>query len=375
MGSHVSLLGRLPGDPRQVNDSQSYKATPSTPSNPLPPQQHPPPPATSRFHIFTKNARLNSAHKVATLLGELEHLTWDVLLLSEARTQTSVCELVGDHRLYTCLKDARGSGTGILIHSKHVGNIRQHHFVSDRVIAVDIRMRHRTIRFIAAYAPHAGYKIEDLQSFYDSLCFITSDARAKGYISILGGDFNTQLDVGLRGSLLNEYANAYDLSIANSAGSGYTSDSWTFCSSVGVKRRLDYIMASSGLQVVSCSPSNSIDMNSDHRAVHASFILESFRRNARRKRRRVQRGWKPILDNHGTPQAYHNDLHTQLCAHTPATLQSLEKLALTAAVASTPSKPTDTFIQPWQQPAVQELLQKTSRQQQQSREKRGSKTT
>ena len=182
-------------------------------------------------------------------------------------------------------------------------------------------MGHRIIRFVAAYAPHAGYSDNDLQCFYDSLCYIASDARSKGHLCIVGGDFNTQLDIGMRGSLLSEFASAYELDVCNSEGTGTTEASWTFCSYTGIKRRLDCILASSRLHASSCAPTQQIHMNSDHRAVRAAFEVRISRRRRRAKKLRIQRGWKPTFDDQGNPQAYHSSLNQHLQIHTPATLQ------------------------------------------------------
>ena len=168
-----------------VNDSFSHSH--STPPHNTPPSQSDPTtndtatPQHNRpipFHVYAKNCRVNTNGKITTLLGELDTLHWDILLISEARAKTAVSELAGGHQLYTCLQNAAGSGTAILLHAKHSLKVRKHHFISDRVIAVDAQLGHRTTRFIAAYAPHAGYSNDDLQSFYDSLCYLASDARA-----------------------------------------------------------------------------------------------------------------------------------------------------------------------------------------------------
>ena len=244
------------------------------------------------FYVFTKNARLNKDIKVACLLGELESVSWDVILFSEARAKSSVCEVAGGHRLITCLKEAAGSGTGILVHARLVGNILAQHLVSDRVIAVDIKTSTRTVRCIAVYAPHAGarYTAEDLQAFYDQLSYIVSDGHVRGYKTIIGGDFNTQFGVGPRGAALAEFADAYHLRATNSSGNGCSDESWTFCSYLGVKRRLDYILVSDDTLVVEAGPSGYIDLGSDHRAVRAHLQLK---RRIRRTRSKQQRGWKP----------------------------------------------------------------------------------
>ena len=52
-------------------------------------------------------------------------------------------------------------------------------------------------------------------------------------------------------------------------------DTWTFCSSMGIKRRIDFIASSRSLSLSSSSATNLLDLGSDHRAVLATFLIES----------------------------------------------------------------------------------------------------
>ena len=58
-------------------------------------------------------------------------------------------------------------------------------------------------------------------------------------IVIVGGDFNTSIDVGARGDLLADVANHFGLVIANSSGNGWDDDQWTFKSWSGTLRRIN----------------------------------------------------------------------------------------------------------------------------------------
>ena len=117
--------------------------------------------------MYCKNCRFNSSVRLTELLVEVEHLHWDVVLFSEARTDTKQIDFEEGHRLYTYIGDHFAAGVGILVHQRHVSNIVRHLPVSDRLLEVDIRIGNRIFAFIAVYMPHAGYHVDILNSTYD----------------------------------------------------------------------------------------------------------------------------------------------------------------------------------------------------------------
>ncbi|CAE7372347.1 unnamed protein product, partial [Symbiodinium sp. CCMP2456] len=94
-------------------------------------------------------------------------------------------------------------------------------------------------RFISVYMPHAGYPHGELSMVYDQLDWILADAQNMNYASVLGGDFNTQWNVGVRGDMIREFSYMFGLSLANPA---HMPESWTFRSSAGIKRQIDFIL-------------------------------------------------------------------------------------------------------------------------------------
>ena len=96
---------------------------------------------------------------------------------------------------------------------------------------------------ISVYVPHCGYSAEHLEQTYDQLRYITSKARRSNKKIIGGRDFNTQFGIGIRGLLLDQFAEEFGLNVTNASGLETNVD-WTFRSSVGVCRRLDFIFAS-----------------------------------------------------------------------------------------------------------------------------------
>ena len=141
-------------DNQHLTNHDTTTPTTKTPQTTTPPQP---------FHVYAKNARINKPSKIAELLGELELVNWDIVLLSEARARSGISFLEGGHKLFTCLKDRISAGVGLLVHKQHVEHIVAHNLLSDRVLSVDIRSRHGIIRYIAVYMPHAGYSDEELQ--------------------------------------------------------------------------------------------------------------------------------------------------------------------------------------------------------------------
>ena len=89
------------------------------------------------------------------------------------------------------------------------------HSLNDRVMFVDLAFVNVVYRMISVYMPHAGYPHADLCDVYDQLRFILLEAQQLGYKSVVGGDFNTQQHVGIRGEMLADLLDQFCLHIAN----------------------------------------------------------------------------------------------------------------------------------------------------------------
>ena len=64
-----------------------------------------------------------------------------------------------------------------------------------------------------------------------------------------------------------------------------TSDHWTFESSMGERRQIDFILSSARIPIIAVEATRAIDMGSDHRAVKCVFeIGVPIIRKKRRKR-------------------------------------------------------------------------------------------
>ena len=144
--------------------------------------------------------------------------------------------------------------------------------ISGRVLALDFVLYGKRVRSIAVYVPHCGYSVQDLEQTYEQLRYAISDARRLHRAVIIGGDFNTVLSIGFRGILIKQLSEEFGLRITNGTIPESAND-WTFCSSMGITRRLDYIFASHSFFVHQVGPCDILDLGSDHRVVRVVLII------------------------------------------------------------------------------------------------------
>ena len=95
------------------------------------------------------------------------------------------------------------------------------------------------------------------------------EAQDQGVHIAIAGDFNLCKSVGDRGRVMNEFCQQFNLTISDE---GKTFDtSWSFRSSLGNVRSIDYIIFSAGLSLIDGYASREVDLGSDHRCLKASF--------------------------------------------------------------------------------------------------------
>ena len=167
------------------------------------------------------------------------------------------------------------AGVAILINCRHARNIKYSHAPSSRICFVDMMMEAGVTRFVATYTPHMGYSNHDLYRYYDQLItWVLDDARRQSRTIVVGGDFNTQLNVGLRGDCLADMARGFHLQITNDdTHHDPNKETWTFCSSMGVRRRIDFILCSMSFSLQQSFAADDVDLGSDHRAVYCLLDL------------------------------------------------------------------------------------------------------
>ena len=162
-------------------------------------------------------------------------------------------------------------------------------------MAVDFKVGQKTIRVIVVYLPHAGYNWKYFMVMISDIEGLVMEAIEKHSSLLIVGDFNLTLNRGDRGNIMDEFCSAFSLNIANGGTLEDASDTWTWRSSFGNLRRIDYILHSRVLRSFDASANRELDLGSDHRCVSAS--IEYVRSTeACKTRKRSFKGWKPIRD-------------------------------------------------------------------------------
>jgi hypothetical protein len=132
--------------------------------------------------------------RIQWLLKEVGDLSWDLIVLTETWRAERV-EVWRTEHGHTWLGSGgcdRQRGIGFLLHS------RWHHLrfkpVSERVGVLDVRLCKRTIlRVIGVYMPHSAQPDEDVEAVYSTLDDQCGEAKKKGYLKMLTGDFNAEV--------------------------------------------------------------------------------------------------------------------------------------------------------------------------------------
>ena len=110
---------------------------------------------------------------------------------------------------------------------------------------------------------------------------------------IVGGDFNTVVNLCPRGDLLNDLMAMFDLQIADCEEFVGDEYQWIFCSPGGINhRRIDFVLHGASMITNASAPSDFFDLGSDHRAVSAnlSIRLSALSMSVKRKRKRQVKG-------------------------------------------------------------------------------------
>ena len=234
--------------------------------------------ASHNVHVYTKNARLHNDERLAEVLAEVSSMQWDVIIFSETRSSHDIIALddgVQSHICFGIGTKTIAAGVAILMHARHKKWAKRNVVLSERVLYVDVQIGKNKIRIIAAYAPHAGYSEQDFVIFFSNSYIVHCMVRTEMVVCvILGGDLNLQIDVGKRGEQFASLCSGFGLLITNDDDHhAPLEDTLTFCSSMGMKRRIDFIASSRSLCLLGSSATNLLDLGSDHRAVRATYFI------------------------------------------------------------------------------------------------------
>ena len=124
------------------------------------------------WRVFAQNARINTDERLVQLIREFSLVKWDIVCFSETRCRSQDIFIDDGHRLiYSNSDEARSAASGvrILIHRRRIKAIKQRICVTDRVMAIDLKISHNIIRIIAVYLLHAGYESNCFQSTFDDV--------------------------------------------------------------------------------------------------------------------------------------------------------------------------------------------------------------
>ena len=283
---------------------------------------------------------------MSLLLSGLQDIIWDVILFSETRTATGTYIFDNGAKLITSRGEQTADGVAILVHKDLLSSVVRVRKFGGRLIFVDLRMQDYTVRMISIYCPHAGYSFDDLQRLYFTLTDILKRARQANYHVILGGDFNTVLNAGDRGALLNDITREFKLQVVNDPEKISFEDRWTFQSCLGTRRQIDYIFCSSKLAVKYGQSTCALDLGSDHRAVNSEIYC--IRNLTHRHTPKPRRGWRPS-------PIYKQSVGQDVQCSASSTLQELQAILVKNSEASV-EKEDVTLEKPWKSQVVRDLV-------------------
>ena len=127
-------------------------------------------------------------------------------------------------------------------------------------MAIDLIIGSSICRIIAVYLPYAGYPWEYFQSSMDIVSNLLAEAVSKNFKMMVAGDFNLSIGIGSRGELFQSLCDEFRLIVTNGDGDAELENKWTFRSSAGELRRIDYILISNSLQSCDIQCGRSIDL-------------------------------------------------------------------------------------------------------------------
>ena len=134
-------------------------------------------------------------------------------------------------------------------------------------------------------------------------------------------------------------------------------NSWTFLSSLGRERRIDYIMTDYTLHLIDARASNILNLNSDHRAVKASFevIPQENAQISHKSYHNSPRKWLPKFNENREPQEYHDCLNRYFALHEMQSLHDVEvAIQSCAQVCNTTENQTES--KPWLNSEIRHLI-------------------
>ena len=246
---------------------------------------------------------------------EIDLVEWDVVLVSETwREEVEEYDTLESKHIWFGSGGTRGKhGVGILVHKRWSNHVRGWRAINTRIGVLDIDVGPWKLSVFVVYMPHGGKSDICLEEVYSTISTLVKEARSAKRMTILGGDWNAEVEsaaweshatVGAfanpkgnaRGEWLHRWATSERLIIANTLFKKRWGCRWSHIQH-GRKRTIDYICMDRCLRhkMADAGASKQIDLGSDHRAVYARLKLEKVRvcRWKQPKRSKSKVGWKP----------------------------------------------------------------------------------
>ena len=238
------------------------------------------------INICTLNCRsLSTEDRLLELEEELQHITWDIVGLSEVRRKgEDFLDLKsGNMFYYQGTDNGRCSGVGFLVSKNIKNNVIKATSFSDRVAMLTIKLSKRyNAEIIQVYAPTSTYEDQVIEKFYEDIVKALSQTRRHN-LRIIMGDFNARIGtrhsneqvVGAfgkgirdeRGHRLIEFAECEKFYVMNSFFKKNPKKKWTWRSPNGGTSEIDYILTDKKYTVTDCAVINRFNSGSDHRLV------------------------------------------------------------------------------------------------------------
>jgi hypothetical protein len=251
--------------------------------------------------------------RIEWLLKELGDIRWDLIVFTETWRAERV-EVWRTEHGHTWLGSGgieRQRGIGFLLHSRW--NHLRFKPMSERVGVIDVRLCKGTVlRAIGVYMPHSAQPDEDVEGVYCILEEQCNEAKKKGYLKMLTGDFNAEVgtiqqydDAKIigpsslpnrsdRGSWLLNWCTFNRYTILNTFGFHDANEYWTYTNG-GTKKVLDYFLGDDAVSKYArtCHTLPGVDTGSDHRPSILTLRCKGPAKLKSKNRKRKCKQWKP----------------------------------------------------------------------------------
>ena len=212
------------------------------------------------------------------------------------------------HLVYKGREEEKKYGVAIILAPELAERVEQVNYMSDRIVAVVLKLDRGSVGLIQVYAPHQGRPLEEKLDFYEQLQVVYDGLNVEN--KILMGDFNAHVGrvregvetvigafgVGERnpeGERLLDFAVENGLSIMNTFYKHRESHKWTWYrwnSPVGEytdKSMIDLVMTNNRRTISDRKSVPSVSLDSDHRLVMARLNLKKPPRTKLIQRERI----------------------------------------------------------------------------------------